>query len=176
MLKPKLLLLGVALTLPGLHASPAYDAALALVKEKRFPEARQALEKVVAAEPDNAAACHELGMVWKLRGDNTAYETALTWLSRAASLEPNNARYLGDFGGTSLELAARTHSYSAATKGRDAMEKAIALDPEYLDAREGLYQFYQQAPWPIGSSSKAAAQVAEIAKRDPDRATALSVV
>jgi tetratricopeptide (TPR) repeat protein len=42
-------------------------------------------------------------------------------------------------------------------------------DPDNLDAREGLLQFYAQAPWPIGSSSKAAAQAAEIAKRDPVR-------
>src|SRR5439155_1976850 len=104
------------------------------------------------------------------------FEQAVKWLERATALEPTNTRYLGDYGGASLELASRTRSYSAATRGRDAMEKAVALDPDYVDAREGLYQFYQQAPWPIGSSSKAAAQLAEIAKRDPDRATVLSVL
>ena len=55
------------------------------------------------------------------------------------------------------------------------MEKAIALDPNDLDSREGVYQFYQNAPWPIGSSSKAATQLAEIKKRDPDRWTVLSI-
>ena len=75
-----------------------------------------------------------------------------------------------------LQLAGRTTSYSAATKGREAMERAIALDPDYLDAREGLFQFYLRAPWPIGSSAKATAQLEAIRQRDPRRALLLTVL
>jgi len=56
------------------------------------------------------------------------------------------------------------------------MMKAIALDPDYLDARQGLFEFYTQAPWPIGSSKKAAEQLAAIRRRDPDLATVLAVI
>jgi tetratricopeptide (TPR) repeat protein len=154
----------------------AMAAAMALVKAKRYPEAREALEKIVVANPTNAAACHELGLLLKRRNDSEAFEQALKWLAKAAELEPNNPRYLGDFGGTSLQFASRSNSFSAATKGRDAMEKAIAIDPNYLDAREGLFHFYQRAPWPLGSSAKATRQLEEIGKRDPDLATVLGVV
>src|SRR5581483_6838802 len=145
-----------------------------------YPEAQAALETLVAAEPNNAAACHELGLLWRKRdtkpNDNSALETALKWLGRAAELEPNNAVYIGDFGGSEMQYAGRVTSLSAAYKGRDAMEKAIALDPNYLDAREGLFEFYTNAPWPIGSSSKAEAQLVEIKQRDPDRGTVLEVI
>jgi tetratricopeptide (TPR) repeat protein len=130
----------------------------------------------VASDPKNAEACHQLGLVIKARNDLPAYEEALKWLAKAVELEPTNPVYLGDFGGTSLLLASRTNSLSAATKGRDAMEKAVAIDPDYLDAREGLAQFYDRAPWPIGSNAKAAAHLEEIRKRDPERAAILSAV
>ncbi len=161
---------------PLSSAATEFDDAKKLFEAKRYPEARAAFERIVAAEPKNAAACHYLGLAIKPRNDNTAFEEALRWLARAVELEPNNAIYLGDFGGTSLQLAGRTSSISAATKGRDAMEKAVALKPDYLDAREGLVQFYQRAPWPIGSNAKASAHLEEIRRRDPDRATVLSVM
>jgi tetratricopeptide (TPR) repeat protein len=170
--------LGLGLLIAGFAygASADFDAAMALVKERKYPEARAALQKIATAEPRNAAACYQLGMVIKMKGDTPALEEATQWLAKAVELEPNNALYLADFGGTSMQLAGRTRSVSAATKGREAMEKSLVINPDNLNAREGLFQFYTQAPWPIGSSSKAAAQLEEIRKRDPDRATVLSVL
>lgn len=152
------------------------SAAIELFNAHRYPEARAALEKIVAREPRNAAAQHYLGRTIAARNDTEAFEESLRPLAKAVELEPNNAVYLGIYGGTALQLAGRNNSISAATNGRDAMEKAIAIDPDYIVAREGLFQFYQRAPWPFGSSSKAAAQLEEIRKRDPDLATILGVV
>lgn len=159
----------------GAPAKDLFADALALKQQRRYPEARAALEAFVARYPDHAEACHELGLVWKLRRDTEAYEQAVKWLRRAAELAPDNARYLGDYGGTSLELASRTRSPAAATRGRDAMEKAVRLDPDDIDTRRGLYEFYRQAPWPLGSTTKAAAHLAEIRKRDPATALVLEI-
>ncbi len=160
-----------------IRADVTLDDALALIKSKRILEARDVLQKLVVTEPTNASAWHELGLVWKARRDNTAYEEAVRCLEKAVELDPKNADYLADYGGTAMELADRTRSISAANKGRDAMEKALTLDPDNLDAREGLFQFYLQAPFFVGgSNSKAAAQLEEIRRRDPDRAVALEVL
>lgn len=169
-----LLLIAFATIAPS-RSETSLDAALALAEAKRYPEARAALENVVAAEPANAAACYHLGMIWRLRNDNAAFAEAVKWLARAVELAPDNATYLADFGGTSLQLAERTRSYSAATRGRDAMKKSLTINPENLDAREGLYRFYREAPWPLGSTSRADAQLEEIRRRDPDRATVIAV-
>ncbi len=157
-------------------ASAEFDAAVAHYEAQRYPEARAAFEQVATREPKNAAAAHYLGLTWKMRGDTESLEQAVKSLARAVELQPANATYLADFGGTSLQLASRTRSVSAATKGRDAMEKSLTINPDNVDAREGLYQFYTQAPWPIGSRGKAAAHLAEIEKRAPDRATVLQVL
>ena len=144
--------------------------AIAFYAAKKYPEARLALEKITAAEPKNAAAAYYYGMTIRRRGDTTALDEAVPWLAKAAELEPTNATYLGDFGGSSLQLAGKTRSLSAATRGREAMIRAVELNPDYLDAREGLMQYYAQAPWIAGgSSSKAYAQAEEIRKRDPAR-------
>jgi len=158
------------------EADAELRGAVALFESRQYPDARAALEKIVAREPANATACHYLGRVLLARNDRAAAEEGIKWLARAAELEPTNAVFLGIYGGASLQQAGRTNSIAAATKGRDAMERAIAVDPGYLDAREGLYQFYQRAPWPLGSSSKAAAQLNGIRERDPNRAIALEVL
>jgi tetratricopeptide (TPR) repeat protein len=161
--------------LAGADSSADLKSAVALFESRQYPDARVALEKIVAAEPNNATACHYLGRVLIARNDQTAFAEGLKWLARAAELDPGNAIFLGIYGGASLQHAGRTSSFSAATKGRDAMEKAIAIDPGYLDAREGLFQFYLRAPWPLGSAAKAAAQLEGIRQHDPDRATALEI-
>jgi tetratricopeptide (TPR) repeat protein len=173
----RLLVVACTLTTSVPAADASFEAAMALVRAKRYPEARESLEQVVAAAPSNAEAWHELGIVWRRRRDTAAYEQAVKCLGRAAELAPANARYLADYGGTSLELADRTRSLSLATRGREAMEKAVALDPDDLDAREGLYQFYSRAPFFVGgSASKAAGQLTAIRQQDPDRAVALEVL
>lgn len=161
----------------ALYADSAFDAAMALLHAKRLPEARDAFARLVTNEPRNASAWHELGLIWRARGDTDAYQHAVSCLQKAAELDPANPEFLADYGGASMELASRTRSISAATKGRAAMEKAIELNPDNLDAREGLYQYYLRAPFFVGgSTAKAEQQLEEIRRRDPDRATVLAVI
>jgi tetratricopeptide (TPR) repeat protein len=154
----------------------ALTDALRLLEEKRFPEAVEALRELVRVAPENSEACHHLGRALAARQDAAARQEALEWLARAVTLAPANATYLAIYGGEALQHAGRTSSPSFATKGRDALEQAVRLDPALLDAREGLYHFYQRAPWPLGSRTKAEAQLAEIRRRDAGRATALEVL
>ncbi|MBA3658627.1 MAG: hypothetical protein H0W67_03440 [Gemmatimonadales bacterium] len=55
-------------------------------------------------------------------------------------------------------------------KGRAALDRAIMLDPDNLEARTTLMQFLLQAPSIVGGSkSKARGQAQEIARRNPLR-------
>ncbi len=159
---------------PAGHA--ALDAAIKLFEGKRYPDAQVALERIVAAEPGNARACYHLGRTLELRADAAALPEAVKWLQQAAQLEPQNSTYLGRYGGASLLFAERTNSLFAARRGRDAMEQAIRLNPADLEAREGLFQFYQRTPWPLGSSAKAADHLQAIRQRDPTRAGVIAIL
>jgi tetratricopeptide (TPR) repeat protein len=159
----------IFLLLPFRVHAGAFEEALALYQQKRYPEARLALEQITASEPTNAAACHYLGLTLRQRADDRAIEDALPWLAKAAELAPKNATYLTLFGISSMQAAGKTRSVSGATRGRDAIIRAIELEPDNLDAREALLQFYASAPWPIGSRTKAKEQAEAIAQRNPTR-------
>jgi tetratricopeptide (TPR) repeat protein len=160
-----------------MRAETAVDAAMRLAHTNHAAEARAALQSLVDREPNNAGAWHALGLVLREANDTAGFEQAADCLKKAVDLDPHNETYLADYGGTSMELAGRTRSISAATNGRSAMEKAVEMNPDDLDAREGLFQYYNQAPFFVGgSSAKAAHELEEIRKRDPDRATVLEVI
>jgi tetratricopeptide (TPR) repeat protein len=170
MFRPAALFASIALSLVSVAAAAPLDNAIALYRDKKIPEARAELEKITTADPKNAAACHYLGLTLIRTRDPALFESAVVWLGKAVQLEPDNISYLFEYGGASLNLAGKNRSLGAANRGRDALEKVVSLDPAHLNAHEALYQFYQQAPWPIGSSAKANAHLEEIRKHDPDRA------
>lgn len=180
---PRPLLLSVGLLVVACRCAAVDDAATArdLLQARKYAEAKAILARIVAANPKNAEACHYLGLACKAPRNLPAYEEALTWLGKAVEIAPNNAGFLADYGGTSLELSAMiratslTRAISYAINGRDALEKSLTLDPENLNAREGLFRFYTMAPWPFGSRSKATAQLDEIRRRDPVRGLGLGV-
>jgi tetratricopeptide (TPR) repeat protein len=79
--------------------------------------------------------------------------------------------YLGRAYGAQAQRANVFGKASLARKTKGEFDRAVQLDPEYLDAREGLMEYYAQAPGIMGGSmERAAEQVAEIRKRNPYRA------
>ncbi len=165
----------VALFLAETALATPLDDAIALYNDRKIPEARAALETITTAEPKNAEACYYLGLTLLRTRDPKLLETSVDWFKKAVDLQPENKAYLFEYGGNSLNLSGKTRSISTANRGRDALEKLLTLDPAHLDAHEALYQFYDQAPWPIGSSSKAKTHLEEIRKHDPDRASILAI-
>src|ERR1035438_2288079 len=179
--RPLLLSLGLLVAACRCAAADELTTARDLLQARKYTEAKTLLARIVAANPKNPEACHYLGLACKVPRNVLAYEEALKWLGQAVEIAPNNAGCLADYGGTSMEFSAMiratslTRAISCAINGRDAMEKSLTLDPENLNAREGLFRFYTLAPWPFGSSSKAAAQLDEIRRRDPVRGLGLGV-
>jgi tetratricopeptide (TPR) repeat protein len=157
--------------LPVASAAPLDDGR-ALYRQKKYAEARAVLEPLVAADPSNAAATYFLGMTVLRAGGPGALDSSRTLLGKAVKLAPGNAGYLSDYAGVCLLLADRDNSFGLALEGSSAMSRAIEANPDDLEAREGLMQFYAKAPWPLGDPPKALAMAGEIAKRDPKRGLA----
>jgi cytochrome c-type biogenesis protein CcmH/NrfG len=156
---------------PTAAATPIGDA-ISLYEQKRYAEARVALEPLAAADPSNAEAAYYLGMAVFRAGGPSSLASARLWLGMASRLSPKNEDYLAQYAGVCLLIADRDNSLSLAMEGRDAMTRAIAQDPADLEACEGLMRFYAKAPWPLGDPSKALSLAAAIAKVDPKRGAA----
>lgn len=155
-------------------SAASVDEALTLWKQNKLAETRAAFQAIVAAEPANAPAHYYLGLILLQSGGPKAVDEALPLLEKATTLAPNNADYLAIYGEAALAYAQRHTSLSSAKRGRDALEAALNINPDHLSAREMLYRFYAQAPWPLGSKPKAETHLVELRKRSPNRAMAIS--
>jgi tetratricopeptide (TPR) repeat protein len=98
------------------------------------------------------------------------YDRAIEAADSALALAPDLGAVQRVFGQAYLSHA-REHSSLGAIRrvkaGREALERAIALDPGDLDARRTLMQFLLQAPAIVGGNrEQAARQADEINRRD----------
>lgn len=106
-----------------------------------------------------------------MRSNNPA--AAERQFERAIRAEPNVGLYhlwLGNAVGQQAGSANVVRQPFMARRIKSEFEKAVELDPDLLDARDGLIMFYLQAPGVMGGSeAKAREQQREIARRDPAR-------
>ncbi len=133
--------------------------------ERFDPKALPALQQVAKAEPTNVEALRLLGIAQLREGQ---FEEAVDNLERAVELEPRNAalyHLLGQAYGSNINNVGMLSKLGYAGKIRGAFEKATELDPAFIDARDGLMQFYLMAPGMAGGSvEKARVQAAAIAE------------
>jgi tetratricopeptide (TPR) repeat protein len=142
----------------------------ALIESGRFKQARAILEPRVKADPSDAEAAALLARTRAAFGD---LEAALPLAEAAVKLEPRVADYhwqLAAIVGEMAEHAGVFRQMGLARRFRAEAEAAIALDPAQVDAREGMMQYYLEAPALLGGDrNKANAMVEEIARLDPVR-------
>jgi tetratricopeptide (TPR) repeat protein len=98
------------------------------------------------------------------------YDKAAEVLEKAVAATPKSAEahyLLGGVYGQQALTANFLSQASLASKAKDQLDLAVQLDPNHLDARMGLLEFYMMAPMFVGGSeSKAMEQANEIKKRD----------
>ncbi len=101
------------------------------------------------------------------------FDAAVTAADSALALAPDLSAVQLVVGQAYLSHARENPSIGAigkVKKGRAAVERAIALDPDNLDARSTLMQFLLQAPGIVGGSRDGAReQAVEIERRDRER-------
>lgn len=134
------------------------------------PNALAALQALTRSEPDNAEAFSLLGRAQLRAGDP---EAAVESLERAVKLDPTKAErhyLLGQAYGSNINNVGMLSKLGYAGKIRSAFARAVELDPDHINSRFALLQYYLQAPGIAGGSEdKARAQAAEIARRNPAR-------
>jgi tetratricopeptide (TPR) repeat protein len=142
-------------------AQDASDLGKELFLAEDYEQAKVVFERILEVDPDQAAANYFLGRIY-LRSNDP--DTAQGFLEKAVEVEGRNVEYR-------LWLArvygrkTRTASFLAAAKwaGRWLTElgTAFAIDPEHIEARKQLFQYYLNAPAIGGGDKKKAMRLAE---------------
>jgi tetratricopeptide (TPR) repeat protein len=144
------------------------EEGIQLFEARKFDEARSSLEAAVREDPQDARAASYLGRVYLAAGNS---DRAVEWMGRSVALESANAEYhlwLGRAYGNQAMQASVLKQPSLARKVKKEFEEASRLDPDNLEARFGLIEFYLRAPGILGGNPKKAdEQAKEIRRRDP---------
>ena len=129
-----------------------------------------ALLLLAAALSASAASEAELIAAGRAAMARSDFDDAAAQFEKAIAINPNNAEthyYLGGAYGRRAQKAGMFGGMGLAKKAKAELERAVALDPKYVDARFALIDFYLVAPAIVGGGDdKAVAQANEIRKID----------
>jgi len=133
----------------------------------KYREAKSVFEPALKTNARDAAAAFYLGRIAMEERQN---DRAADYFETATTLDPKNSTFylwLGRAYGREAESANVLRQPGLARKAKSAWERSIELDPDNLDARSDLIQYYTQAPGFLGgSTAKALEQAEEIRKRN----------
>lgn len=137
----------------------------------RVDDAISSLQAQINNSPKDAQAYNLLcRSYFELR----AWNDGIPACEKAVSLESGESLYhlwLGRIYGEKADSSSFLTAASLAGKVRDQLEQAVRLNPDNIDARTDLAEFYLEAPGIVGGGrDKAEAQARELAKTAPDRA------
>lgn len=169
--RPGFLALAALTILGGSEAGGQCQPAIQkLNTDRRFDEARAQMQAAVARTPNDDAAWECLGRITvfmnRPREAIEYFEKAIRINDKVASHHLHLGSALGDLGDSTSKI--KLPFLARRIKGE--FERTVALDPSSIDGRNGLVEFYTQAPGVMGGSrEKAQEQIKEIIKLNPMR-------
>ena len=152
-------------------AAVADDSAPALLAAGRVDDAITTLRSEISASPSDGEAYNLLCRAYFSMGN---WDRGISACEKAIALAPNNSRYhmwLGRIYGEKANDVIFWKAASLAGKVRNEFEAAVRLDPNNVDARSDLGEFYLEAPGIVGGGrDKAEVQAQALAALDAAKA------
>jgi tetratricopeptide (TPR) repeat protein len=131
-------------------------------------EYNQSLGQLLPLSVRDAATLQLIGQNYFMLGE---YKKATESLEKAVALAPDDAQGLLWLGRAYGRRAETSNPFSApgyATKARQMLERAVAIDPSNREASGDLFDFYLDAPGFLGGGqNKAEALAARVSQTDP---------
>ncbi|HNP32688.1 MAG TPA: tetratricopeptide repeat protein [Flavobacterium sp.] len=133
-----------------------YEKAEKLFTQEKYSLAKPLFEAALKDSPGNLKIIEYLGDIASNMND---WEKAAFYYEKLKTSKPNNADYYFKYGGA-LGMRAQTGGKWVAIRLigdiRESLEKAIVLNPNHIEARWALIEYYLQLPGFIGGSEKKA--------------------
>jgi len=165
----KLSIIFVLALLPSIAAADAADSKL--LAEGHVDDAIASLQHKIGASPNDAESFNLLCRAYYSLSD---WDKSVPSCEKAVALDPANAQYhlwLGRSYGEKAEHSGLLAAARLAKKVRNEFETAVRLDPNDVEARADLAEFYMEAPAIMGGGrDKAEAQAQQLANTDPVKA------
>lgn len=137
------------------------DKVAEMIATGRADEALAALRGTIDASPNDAAAHNLRCRVYFSLGQ---WDRGIGDCEKAVALDPENSRFhlwLGRIYGEKADKSGFMSAASLAGKVRDHFEAAVRLDPNNVEARADLAEFYLEAPGIVGGGRDKAQQQAD---------------
>jgi tetratricopeptide (TPR) repeat protein len=134
------------------YASPELGHAIELYAAQRYTESQRLLERVIAKSPQDATAHYYLGRIYLQLAD---YDKAVQHCKKAVQIQEDHAEHYFCLGRSYGEKARHGPTWQQAILApriRQALEKTVSLNPNHVQARLGLTQFYLRAPAVLGGN------------------------
>ncbi len=143
------------------QANNEIEQGIELFNAQKNAEAKQLFESLASGKATTPLVAYYLGRIYIREGN---YEKAIHWLEQATASAPNNSDYyfwLGRAYAIKVQRVGLLKKAGAAKQIKNAFEQAVKLNPDNLEARMALLQFYAFAPGIIGGSKDNAREQAE---------------
>jgi Flp pilus assembly protein TadD len=146
------------------------DSAQDMLQSGRVDDAITTLSGRLSSAPSDAGSAN---LLCRAYFSLEQWDRAESSCKRAVALAPGNGsyhRWLGHVYGEEADRASFLTAVGLARKTREELERAVELNPDDVDSRVDLSEFYIEAPGIVGGGEdKARAQAKQIGAKDPAR-------
>jgi tetratricopeptide (TPR) repeat protein len=160
MMRILFLLLVVPFTVFGQIEESAFAKAEKLFKKESYTQAKPLFISYLQANPNHLRTLEYLG---DISGYAKDWEASIGYYKKLVDLQPDNANYHYKYGGVlgmkALDIN-RLRALVLISDIKDSFLTAAALDPNHVEVRWALVEFYIQLPGIIGGSEEKAIKYA----------------
>ena len=133
-----------------------FEKAEKLFKQEKYTAAKPIFESIYKENPNQLKTIEYLG---DIASNTKDWDKAAVYYEKLKTLKPNEANYYFKYGGAlgmRAQVGGKWVAIGLIGDIRSSFEKALVLNPNHIEARWALIEYYLQLPAFVGGSEKKA--------------------